>query len=206
MNQTSVNLLALACIILLPIVPAYFLFKALPSSAAVTGPLQGLSIKLGGAFAGYFAVLLVAVFSIVPSLTLTSPYQLWSVSGTLTDGSGRLFHQVSESNFQVTPPHFVIDDSGHFQFKFTTEPAPLGNAPVFPKLTVRLLQFEALDVPLNPKQLEARTDLGMHPGDINRDERTIDLHLTLHSAAALGDYAPVGSLPSPGSATTPGGK
>ena len=37
-----------------PIVPAYLLFKALPSTAIVTGLLHGFKIDLGGAFAGYF--------------------------------------------------------------------------------------------------------------------------------------------------------
>lgn len=45
--------------ILLPILPAYLLFKTLPADAAVEGPWNGLKIKLGGAFGGYFLLVLI---------------------------------------------------------------------------------------------------------------------------------------------------
>ena len=47
--------------VLLPLLPAWILFRKLPSTAKVDGPWQGMKVKLGGAFAGYFVVLL-AVF------------------------------------------------------------------------------------------------------------------------------------------------
>jgi hypothetical protein len=54
--------LALAAILLLPIIPAYILYKFLPASETdVSGPYQGLSLKLKGAFAGYFLLVLIAV-------------------------------------------------------------------------------------------------------------------------------------------------
>lgn len=54
--------LALATILLLPIIPAYILYKFLPASDTdVSGPYKGLSIKLKGAFAGYFLLVLVGM-------------------------------------------------------------------------------------------------------------------------------------------------
>ncbi len=51
--------LVLAAVLLLPLIPAYVLYKFLPASETdVSGPYQGLSIKLKGAFAGYFLLLL----------------------------------------------------------------------------------------------------------------------------------------------------
>lgn len=51
--------LVLAAILLLPLIPAYVLYKFLPASETdVSGPYQGLSIKLKGAFAGYFLLVL----------------------------------------------------------------------------------------------------------------------------------------------------
>lgn len=51
--------LVLAAILLLPLIPAYVLYKFLPvSETDVSGPYQGLSIKLKGAFAGYFLLVL----------------------------------------------------------------------------------------------------------------------------------------------------
>lgn len=52
--------LALAAILLLPVIPAYILYKFLPASDTdVGGPYKGLSIKLKGAFAGYFLLVIV---------------------------------------------------------------------------------------------------------------------------------------------------
>ncbi len=54
--------LALAAILILPIIPAYILYKFLPESDTdVSGPYKGLSIKLKGAFAGYFLLVLVGI-------------------------------------------------------------------------------------------------------------------------------------------------
>jgi hypothetical protein len=54
--------LALAAILFLPVIPAYVLYKFLPASDTdVSGPYKGLSLKLKGAFAGYFLLVLVGV-------------------------------------------------------------------------------------------------------------------------------------------------
>ena len=48
----------LAAVLLLPLVPAYILYKTLPSRTTVTGPFRGLNIQLTGAFGGYFLLVL----------------------------------------------------------------------------------------------------------------------------------------------------
>lgn len=54
--------LSLAAILLLPLIPAYVIYKFLPESDTdVSGPYQGLSLKLKGAFAGYFLLVLVGL-------------------------------------------------------------------------------------------------------------------------------------------------
>ena len=54
--------LSLAAILLLPVIPAYILYKFLPvSDTDVSGPYQGLSLKLKGAFAGYFLLVIVGL-------------------------------------------------------------------------------------------------------------------------------------------------
>jgi hypothetical protein len=50
------ELLVLTTIVMLPLVPAFILFKLLPSRAVVKGPLAGLDVSLGGAFGGYVAL------------------------------------------------------------------------------------------------------------------------------------------------------
>ena len=54
--------LVLAAILLLPLIPAFLIYKFLPvSDTDVSGPYQGLSLKLKGAFAGYFLLVLIAL-------------------------------------------------------------------------------------------------------------------------------------------------
>lgn len=54
--------LSLAAILLVPLVPAFIIYKFLPSSDTdVSGPYQGLSLKLKGAFAGYFLLVIVGL-------------------------------------------------------------------------------------------------------------------------------------------------
>ncbi|HUC82924.1 MAG TPA: hypothetical protein VMR70_18595 [Flavisolibacter sp.] len=54
--------LVLAVILLLPLIPAFLIYKFLPASDTdVSGPYQGLSLKLKGAFAGYFLLVVVAL-------------------------------------------------------------------------------------------------------------------------------------------------
>jgi hypothetical protein len=83
------KLVILSAIVLLPLIPAYLLFKALPSSGTVEGPLAGLKVKLGGAFGGYVA--LTVFISVTFGGDLLHPaYRTWRVQGTLRFAQGEL--------------------------------------------------------------------------------------------------------------------
>jgi hypothetical protein len=58
--MSSSFLLILVTLFLLPLIPAFLLYKFLPSKSTATGPFKGLNLKLSGAFAGYFILLLFA--------------------------------------------------------------------------------------------------------------------------------------------------
>lgn len=54
--------LVLAAILIIPLIPAFIIYKFLPPSETdVSGPYQGLSLKLKGAFAGYFLLVIVGL-------------------------------------------------------------------------------------------------------------------------------------------------
>src|SRR5688572_26106823 len=54
------DLTYIAVVVLVPLIPAFLLYKFLPSGRTeVGGPFKGLDIKLSGAFAGYFLVVLI---------------------------------------------------------------------------------------------------------------------------------------------------
>jgi hypothetical protein len=67
-----------AVALLLPIIPAFIFYKFLPARADVSGPLQGLQIKLAGAFAGYFILFFLVFFSPRP---VAEPFEIWTVKG-----------------------------------------------------------------------------------------------------------------------------
>ncbi len=55
------RIISIFVIVLCPLLPAFILFKFLPTEAKVEGPWQGLKIKLGGAFGGYFLLVLLVL-------------------------------------------------------------------------------------------------------------------------------------------------
>lgn len=66
------GLIIFFAVVLVPLAPAWILYRHLPSKAAVGGPFQGLSLKLGGAVAGYF---LIALFGASVLIHYVSPKQ-----------------------------------------------------------------------------------------------------------------------------------
>lgn len=83
------KLVILSAIVLLPLIPAYLLFKALPSSGTVEGPLAGLKVKLGGAFGGYVALTVFIAVTFGGDL-LHPGYRQWRVQGALRFAPGEL--------------------------------------------------------------------------------------------------------------------
>src|ERR1700716_3283566 len=68
MGATYTFLYVLAAVLLLPLVPAFLLYKFLPSKTSVSGPFKGLNLKLTGAFGGYFLLVLTAIGVFFPLL------------------------------------------------------------------------------------------------------------------------------------------
>ena len=58
----------LAAVLLLPLIPAFLLYKFLPSRTSVSGPFKGLNLKLTGAFGGYFLLVLTSIGIFFPLL------------------------------------------------------------------------------------------------------------------------------------------
>ncbi len=100
------NIIYLLIVILVPIVPAYLLFKKLKSSAEATGPVSPIkefTVKFGGAFAGYFPIFLLLYFKL-PNKFSYQPdpvKDLWEISGNVTDANTHRPIQTSEGNLQV---------------------------------------------------------------------------------------------------------
>lgn len=56
----DISIIYLLAGFLIPLIPAYVLYKTLPAETSVTGPFQGFKINLSGAFGGYFLLVIIA--------------------------------------------------------------------------------------------------------------------------------------------------
>ena len=80
--------LALAAILLLPLIPAYIIYKFLPESETnVEGPYKKLNLKLKGAFAGYFLLVLLSLGLQYIVMTSKEGKQIEQLTRSLNDSS-----------------------------------------------------------------------------------------------------------------------
>ena len=84
MSEYMVNWITMALVILLPMIPAFCLYRFLPAQGEVGGKLFGLPIKLTGSIAGYVVVLLLCMnFSSYDEVAGRDKYELVTLSGSI---------------------------------------------------------------------------------------------------------------------------
>lgn len=84
----------LFAVLVVPVIPAFLVYKALPSRTTVQGPFKGLNIRLTGAFAGYFLLVLIAggisidyYKGLQKTISQGPKLEIWKVEGTMeTEG------------------------------------------------------------------------------------------------------------------------
>lgn len=136
-------------VVLLPIIPAYLLFTALPGKAAVSGPLKGFRINLSGAFAGYFALVLLLISSL--RILIPSPPLKWAVSGQVLDATTSQPLQLLD--FTLNPPGRHQNGDGTFRVNFTTDLADDGKSLNYPTLEISSAGYKSEYVNLDPHSL-----------------------------------------------------
>lgn len=148
-NLSSTPFALLAGVILLPLIPAYLLFKLLPSTAVVGGPFQGFKINLGGAFAAYFALVLVVLYTKNSVWDPPPPmFQVWTVTGTITDNNGALIAPFAPGDISLLPPS-LSESPGWFTIDIPVKPGQGGTAD-YPTLSISHQGFETVRVDLDP--------------------------------------------------------
>lgn len=141
-------LLLLASFTVLPLLPAFLLFKLLPSTARADGPFKGLKVNLGGAFAGYVVVLL-ALIGVAWSYLKSPEYQTWSISGSIAFVPPAPTPNVNDVTCYVRPPDLHLQRDGTFEFTLPLKVADSG-APELPKLVFDLKGWTPAVVHLVP--------------------------------------------------------
>src|SRR5262249_34661411 len=121
---------------LLPLVPAYVLFKALRSQARVSGPLKGLTVQLGGPFAAYFIVFFILWKGFDVEVERFH-YHTWRVNGSVAFLEGGESVNNSDINCYIRPPELHVQKDGTFQFDIPVREDANG-APEWPILAMEV--------------------------------------------------------------------
>lgn len=155
------HLAYVAAVILIPVVPAYLLYKYLPpGQAEVGGPFKGLDIKLSGAFAGYFLVLLIAS-SLLVFLIKTEPvagapcplppanrYEVYTVSGKIDLRKSNL--KSDRLILSLDPKEQIVLPNGTFRFDIPVKPGQGGKLD-FPSLLISSTEEDVENKPISLK-------------------------------------------------------
>ena len=141
------QILILTVIVLLPLVPAFLLFKLLPSRAVVKGPLQGLNVALSGAFGGYVA-LTVFIAAFYAQTLKPQTYRTWHVHGKL-----ELPAEASAASLRwnVGPPMLQLDANNVFYFQI-----PVAEGAELPDLLLEVPGYPIQSVKLSGETLFAK--------------------------------------------------
>ena len=131
------TIIFLAAVFFLPLIPAYILYRLLPSRASVTGPFRGLTVNLSGAFAGYFLLVLIAVFLVREQMQRdyeAKSFQVWKIIGQVSSPEEyQDFAGKPVVHFEPRPVRVFSD--GHFELEIVVRRSGTGGDNMeFPKV------------------------------------------------------------------------
>ena len=150
-TQTIETVIYASLALLGPILPAYILYKNLPSRATVKGPFKGFSVQLTGAFAGYF-ILFLSTLSFVsfrpkPPTTF-APFEVWQIKGTVSaEGINRSL-KPDDFRFSSRPPLVNLNPDGSFSMAVAVNQIQEGIRS-FPVVIIERDGYETVTLDLN---------------------------------------------------------
>lgn len=171
-----------------PITTSFLLATGIAALAyRFLGGMQGASmavgtLKLGGALAALVGIAMFINSTLVSQVRLPPPpYQVWVVSGQVTDDAGKPIEPFGPNDIGLSPPLLVPYPLGKFQLNVYSWPDVDGKM-AFPVLSVNHDGFDPHAVDLNPS---ATNDV-----KITRTGQTIQIQqIVLHRTAAA-QYQP----------------
>jgi len=172
-----------------PMLPAFLLFKYLPSTGSLKSKtiFKGSEIKLGGAFAAYLILFLV----IWPSRPKDAHhYHSWTVYGhvQLNHAPNETSPSEREVTARITPPKFEVENGGDFAFDIPV-PEDENGVPQYPDLQINLPEYAGVTVRLTKSKAESFGGLDMKQ-EFDDTNRVIHLlsPIVLSSVAAQPAY------------------
>lgn len=168
------QMIFLVAVTLLPIIPSYLLFRALPCRAIVEGPLAGFKTSLGGAFAGYFVVFILLLLKLDVWKAESHPAVEWDVVGALTKADGTPVDSLRSGDLSVTrAPMITIKPNGAFELRFKRSFGGRRNdSNAFPRLHITLKDYFSHTLHLQPPDWD---ELDVEGKRKLENERFIDL-------------------------------
>lgn len=168
------DLILITFTILLPLTPAYILYKALPAKTKVVGPFKGLNIQLSGAFGGYFLLVLVIIGFVSTRPRPRDPrYEVWKVTGKMKFDNSWTDLQKENLQLSLIPGNQRIYANGDFEMLVAPEVSEGGKLK-FPKLLIRQDGFQIVTIDLdNPEGSYGQ----LNQAGVSRDFRTKDIEV-----------------------------
>ena len=152
-------------IVLTPLIPAYILFRTLKTTAEVSGKeFFGFQVQLGGAFAGYFVILLLLLHSFSGEIHPQDTEMVYHLKGQVVDDQDR--------GVALTPDSFALSSTsvlprlsptkdGQFDYSFIVSPGGSN----YPTVEVSYGDFLPADIVLDPNNPDAMSDLKWNAED-----------------------------------------
>lgn len=146
LNETLLFIAMMATTVLLPLIPAFLLFKFLPTTGEVSGPLQGLTVKFGGAFAAYLIIFLPLYMRLPEPST---HYHTWTIVGKLdtTQLPSDAPANLNDVFIRAVPPRLSVLNDGTFSWEVAVAEDDRG-AMVFPYIQLDLPGYRGVTLAL----------------------------------------------------------
>jgi hypothetical protein len=147
MESDFIYMVYLVLALLLPLAPAYLLYKNLPSTAVVSGPFKGLTVQLSGAFAAYFILVLMVQGYILLRPKPRPPVEMYMVHGRLSNVDKQSVDDVVQ-RIALRPDGRTSSPEGEFSLAVLVVPDASGDR-AFPHLVIQYPEYETKSVDLS---------------------------------------------------------
>ena len=187
MPEWAIGVVVMAAVVLLPLVPAFLLFKFLQSTGSAEGPLAGLGVKFSGAAACYLVILLLLLWRLPQQ---DEHYHTWTVEGVIgvKPATGESDPNLNDLFVRAVPPRLFVMNQGAFSWEIPVVEGVNGQLR-FPDLQLDLRGYRGITVPLQPGRLYGASSSAL---EYDHERRVISVKepIVLQSAARDTAYVP----------------
>jgi hypothetical protein len=184
MNHRLFIILYISIWVLLPIIPAYLMYRALPmetigEKTSVKGVISGFKINLTGGFSGYFALLLLFLTLLrgvvnveLDAIRMGEP-EVWTILGTIEQAT-------EQAKAVVTPPGHIVQPGGSIAYKISFPRMDLPDSnQVTPIVSVHQDGYAELDFYFLFRKPKSEAGVGPYTYVVDEKLHTITCRATL---------------------------